>query len=160
MAGTGLLAWNLLSGLIPEERPVRAKAEATELARSVLDYHADTGRWPRNSDGVIDLTVLLEGRAGGYKTNTTMAAGLSDAGSPLGHPATGGSWLKDIPLDPWGRPYLVMMTDTAIAVLSTGPNRKSDTFPGRLWARPGTINPCDGDDVGIVLDVDSNGEFK
>ena len=52
-----------------------------------------------------------------------------------------------------------MQTDAAIAVVSTGPNRKLDTDPDRLWTRPANINPCDGDDVGIVLEIDSEEGF-
>jgi hypothetical protein len=170
LAVAGLLAFSHFSGLAPEERPVRAKAEARELANATLDYHADTGQWPRNPDGKIDLTPLLGQRSGGNAKATTMAAGapsgglgglggLSEAEAPISHFGAARFWLKEIPLDPWGCPYRVMQTDGAIAVLSTGPDGKLDTDPVRLWTRPENINPCDGDDVGIVLEVDPDGEF-
>jgi hypothetical protein len=167
LAAVGLVAWSHFSGLIPEERPVRAKAEARELASAALDFHSDTGQWPRDSDGKIDLTPLLGGRSGRNAKSTTMAAGAMDGGlgglsgaeAPRGNVVTGRFWLEEIPLDPWGQPYEVMQTDAAIAVLSTGPNRKLDTDPARLWTRPANINPCDGDDVGIVLEIDSQGGF-
>ncbi len=167
LAAAGLMAWSHFSGLIPEERPVRAKAEARELASAALDYHSDTGQWPRNPDGKIDLTPLLGRRFGRNAKSTTMAAGapggglgsLEGAEAHTSHFVTGRFWLEEIPLDPWGQPYEVMQTDAAIAVLSTGPNRKLDTDPTRLWTRPANINPCDGDDVGIVLEVDSERGF-
>jgi len=163
----GLLAFSHFSGLAPEERPVRAKAEARELANTTLDFHADTGQWPRNPDGEIDLMLLLGRRSRGNAKATTMAAGapsgglggLSGAEAPISHLGVRKSWLKELPLDPWGRPYRVMVTDTAIVVLSTGPDGKLDTDPTRLWTRPKNINPCDGDDVGIVLEIDPDGEF-
>lgn len=167
LATAGLLAWSHFSGLIPEERPVRAKAEARELASAALDYHFDTGQWPRNPDGKIDLTPLLGGRSGLNAKSTAMAAGapggglgsLEGAEAHTSNFATGRFWLEEIPLDPWGQPYQVMQTDAAIAVLSTGPNRKLDTDLTRLWTRPANINPCDGDDVGIVLKIDSEEGF-
>jgi len=168
LAAVGLLVFSHLSSVAPEERPVRAKAEARELASAALDYHTDTGQWPRNPDGKIDLTPLL-GKQPGRKTTTRAAGapggglgglgGLSEAETPITHLGVGRFWLEEIPLDPWGRSYLVMQTDAAIAVLSTGPNRKLDTDPSRIWARPANINPCDGDDVGIVLEIDSDGGF-
>ncbi|MCK9995130.1 MAG: hypothetical protein KAH56_02485 [Candidatus Krumholzibacteria bacterium] len=168
LATVGLVAFSHLRGLAPEERPVRAQAEARELASATLDYHADTGQWPRNPEGKIDFTPLL-GRQPGKKA-ATMTAGaangglgglgsLSETSVPAGHQGVGRCWLEEIPLDPWGGPYLVLQKATAIAVLSTGPNRKLDTEPSRIWDRPANINPCDGDDVGIVLEIDSGGGF-
>jgi len=168
LAAVGLVAFSHLRGLAPEERPVRAHAEARELASATLDYHSDTGQWPRDSKGNIDLTPLL-GRQSGKK-GTTMASGstgggfggldgLSETATPAGHRGGERFWLKEIPLDPWGRSYLVLQTDTAIAVVSTGPNQKLDTDLTRIWIRPANINPCDGDDVGIVLELDSDGGF-
>jgi hypothetical protein len=168
LAAVGLLAFSHLRGLAPEERPVRAQAEARELASATLDYHTDTGQWPRNPEGNIDLTPLL-GRKSGQRAMTIAAGGtggglgglggLSETGSPTGHQGAGGYWLEEIPLDPWGSSYLVLQTGTAIAVLSTGPNKKLDTELARIWTRPANINPCDGDDVGIVLVMDSDGGF-
>jgi hypothetical protein len=168
LAAVGLLAFSHLRGVAPEERPVRAQAEARELASATLDYHTDTGKWPRDSEGNIDFTPLL-GRQSGKKA-TTMAAGtasgglgglggLSETAVPIGHQGLGRFWLEEIPLDPWGSPYLVLQKDTAIAVLSIGPNKKLDTEPARIWDRPANINPCGGDDVGIVLETDSSGGF-
>ncbi len=168
LAAVGLLAFSHLGSLAPEERPVRAQAEARELASATLDYHTDTGQWPRDPEGNIDLTPLL-GRQSGKKA-TPMAAGvtggslggrggLSEPATPTGIQGAGRYWLEEIPLDPWGNPYLMLEKDTAIAVLSTGPNKKLDTELARIWDRPANINPCDGDDVGIVLETDSSGGF-
>ena len=159
LAAVGMLAWCHLHGLASEERPVRAKAEAKELARVAIDYHTDTGQWPRNPDREIDLTLLLGHRSGRNAINLAAGApgsgfgGLAAAEDPFDHLGAGKFWLKEIPLDPWGCPYRVIAMNTAIAVLSTGPNRKLDTDLTRLWARPGNINPCDIDDVGIVLEI-------
>jgi len=158
LVAAGVLAWCHLNGLIFEERPVRAQADARELARATLDFHTDRGHWPRNSEGEVDLTLLLGGRPG--RTATALAGasgGLPATELFLAPSAIGPSWLKEVPLDPWGRPYRVMVTETAIAVLSTGPDGMMDTEPAHLWSRPGNINPGDGDDVGIVLEIDADG---
>jgi hypothetical protein len=157
LAAAGFFAWGQLGGLVFEERPVRAMAEARELAQVILDYQADTGRWPQNPAKEIDLTLLL-----GQPRDRNA---VSLAGSPNGglgglsgsHQGASRSWLKEIPLDPWDRLYRVRVTETAIGVLSTGPNRELDTDWSRVWTRPEGINPCDGDDVGIVLETDPDG---
>lgn len=168
LAAVGLLAFSHLRGVAPEERPVRAQAEARELASATLDYHTDTGQWPRDSEGNIDLTPLLARQSGNKATTMASGAtgggldgldGLSGAAASLGDQGGGRYWLEEIPLDPWGRSYLVLQTDTAIAVVSTGPNKKLDTELARIWVRPANINPCDGDDVGIVLEIDSGEGF-
>ena len=162
LVGVGLLAMNHLDGLVLEERPVRAQAEARELASAVLDFHTDTGKWPRSPDREIDLTLLLDNRSSPRVAALAGASGgelggLGVTGALNEQAGAGPSWLKEIPLDPWGRPYLVMATDTAIAVLSTGPDGTLNTNVARLWTRPGNINPGDGDDVGVVLEIDPDG---
>jgi hypothetical protein len=157
LAAAGFFAWGQLGGLVFEERPVRALAEARELAQVTLDYHTDTGRWPLDTAKEIDLTLLL-----GHPRDqqAVSRAGSSDRG--LGslknsHLGVSRSWLKEIPLDPWDRPYRVRVSGQAVGVLSTGPNRELDTDWSRVWTRPEGMNPCDGDDVGIVLETDPDG---
>jgi len=171
LAAAGFFAWSQLGGLVFEERPVRALAEARELAAATLDYHHDIGKWPQTPDRQIDLTLLLGHRPDRPdrpdrpgRTATALAGspssglgGLGRTEATTGHLGVGRYWLKEIPLDPWDRPYRVMVTDVAIAVLSTGPNRKLDTDWSRMWARPGHMNPCDGDDVGMVMEIDPDG---
>lgn len=158
LASAGLLAWGQMNGLIFEERPVRAQSDARELARAALDFHTDRGHWPRNSEGEVDLTLLQGSRPGRPSTANASAPGGLPGAEMSTHPAaTGPSWLKEVPLDPWGQAYHVMVTDQAIAVVSAGPNGRLDTEPAHLWSRPDNINPGDGDDVGIVLEIDSVG---
>jgi hypothetical protein len=158
LAAMGLLVWGHLNGLIFEERPVRAQSDARELARAALDFHTDRGHWPLNSEGEPDLTLLLGHGAGRTATAMAAASGAIPGAEQSALPAaTGPTWVREVPLDPWGRPYRVMVTDVAIAVLSTGPDGALDTNPAHLWSRPDNINPGDGDDVGVVLEIDSVG---
>lgn len=165
MGAAVLFAWGHLGGLTFETRPVRAESETRELARVILDYRHDTGTWPRNQEGVIDLKPLLGSGSGSTPTMRAGAEGGGMQGMSLSETHTGNqgpekAWLREIPLDPWGNSYRVMITGKAVAVLSMGPNQILDTDPARLWTRPENINPCDGDDVGFVLEFDEDGESR
>ena len=156
--GFGLLALVILFVLPPlqvglmAERPMRTVLEAEVVARAVLDYHTDQGKWPIARDGQTDLAMLV----------TTPAADLSTAGSLFGtvvdleNPPEK-SWLKEVPVDPWNHPYRLVVVDgpigtrsltdftpssgypdtpppgTAIIVISAGPNGLFDTDLAPLW---------------------------
>ncbi len=154
LGAAGLFAWGYLGGLTFETKPVRAESETRELARVVLDYRHDTGNWPRNPQGGADLKPLQAGAAGGGMQ------GMSLSETRAGNRGPEKTWLREIPLDPWGNSYRVMISANAVAVLSMGPNQVLDTNPIRLWTRPENINPCDGDDVGIVLEFEEDGDFR
>ncbi len=165
LGAAGLFAWGHLGGLTFETRPVRAESETRELARVVLDYRHDTGTWPRNPEGEVDLKPLLGSGSGAASTLQAGAAVGGMQGMPLTETHAGNqgpekAWLREIPLDPWGSSYRVMINDKAVAVVSMGPNQILDTEPARLWTRPENINPCDGDDVGFVLEFVSDGESR
>lgn len=162
LVGAGVWSWCHLTSLDPEESPVRARTEARELAHAVLDYHADTGGWPLAKDGSPDLNPLL-GR-GASQQATRMAAaptggmnGMAGLDSGGGHRGRRQSWAREIPLDPWGGPYRVHYDGTKVAILSAGPNGRIDTDTAKLWSRPDAINPGDGDDVCVVLDLEQDG---
>ena len=160
LGAVGLFAWSHLGGLGTETRPVRAESEARELARAILDYRHDTGNWPRNQAGDLDMNPLV-GRGDGAKPvfqASTTASGVFPAEAPAGSPGPRNKWLREIPLDPWGNPFRVMLGVHAVAVLSLGPNQLLDTDLNRLWTRPENINPGDGDDVGFVLEFELDGE--
>lgn len=159
LAAAGFVVWCHLGGLTFEERPVRALAEAEKLAFAALDYRQDTGEWPRNPDGDADLTLLLGDRSGRMAIAEASATpggleGLGRTGGMDSGSATHKSWIRDLPLDPWGRPYRVVVSGTAVVVLSTGPDRELNTDPVRMWSRPEGMNPCEGDDLGVILPVD------
>jgi hypothetical protein len=162
LVGAGIWVWCVLTGVTPEESPIRAQAAARELALAVLDYRADTGGWPTAEDGSPALNPLLGRRAAQRATRMATAqggglnglGGLGPEGSGLSREMT---WVREIPLDPWGGAYRVTFAGTRVAVLSAGPNGRLDTDMSRLWSRPADINPADGDDVCVVLDMEQDG---
>jgi|GEM_PF-5252234 len=162
VVAAGFVVWCHLGGLTFEERPVRARSEAEKLALAAVDFHRETGAWPRNPDGDPDLTFLLGNRSGRMAIDQAAATpdGLNGLGS-LGEVdptlASQKSWIRDLPLDPWGRPYRVLVAKDSIVVLSTGPDRELDTDPAEIWARPDNMNPCAGDDIGVLLHGDRTG---
>lgn len=162
LATAGIWVWCHLTGLNTEEGPVRAQAEATELAHAVLDFRTDTGQWPLDSTGQPDLTQLLDRQA--TRPNTSLALAPTGGMGGLGAMGATGkssdremSWLREIPLDPWGGIFQVYFSGSRVAIVSPGPNGQPDTDPNRLWTRPGNINPGQGDDIGVVLDFDMDG---
>lgn len=161
--GAGILfAWSHLAGVGLETRHVRAESVSRELARTLLDYRHDTGNWPRNGAGDLDLEPLL---GQGTDEKRILEAGAATTvpavtGSPRDGKGPAKMWLREIPLDPWGNPYRAILGEGAVAVLSCGPDQILDTDLNRMWDRPGNINPADGDDVGYVLEFESPGDSR
>lgn len=158
----GIWAWCHLSGLNSVESPIRARSEAENLAHAVLDFRADTGQWPTGADGNPNLTPLLGRRAARKATSLATAGGgglngLGGQDEKDGHLGREPAWIREIPLDPWGGPYRVVIEGTRVAIVSAGPDGRFDTDGARLWTRPENINPGDGDDICVVLDFEQDG---
>jgi general secretion pathway protein G len=87
----------------PEQaKQTAAKADATMIENQLEQFSVDVGRYPTPEEG---LAVLVDGEAlKGWK----------------------GPYLKDLPKDPWGHPYLYANPGThhvkGIDVWSAGPN--------------------------------------
>ena len=83
----GLLAALVVPSYLGRERKARAQAAKTqiELLGTALDtFRLDTGRYPTSSEGLNALRA-----------------------NPGGLPRWDGPYLKkEVPLDPWGRPYM------------------------------------------------------
>jgi type II secretory pathway pseudopilin PulG len=158
MALAAAIGLPLLKADLRTEQNARAEIVARQLAQTVLDFRSDTGRWPRDHEGRVDLSLLLEGaeRAGGAMLGTLAAHGTP--GSRDSRP-----WLNEIPLDPWQRPYRVILVrgetaaaGTGVIVMSAGPDGQSATSgrqltnlcrAGRLDEGP--VHCCD--DIGFLL---------
>ena len=174
LLGFGLLAVIVLVVLPPlrgglkAERPVRATMEAEMVARAVLDYYTDMGHWPVGEDGQTDLALLVPNhnkrrtrvQAGAMNSatqneilGTLVSTENSQESSPLKNSEQGKSWLKEVPVDPWDRPFRVAVmgkptgyqykqvssgypdeppAGTTIVVISAGPNGLYDTDMAKL----------------------------
>lgn len=172
MLGFGLLALILVFAVPPmrrgmiAERPVRAVMDAELVAHAVLDYHTDTGNWPLNETGQADWAQLVS-------EPSQAGTGVGSNGALLGTlAAADSSWLPNVPVDPWGRPYEVKIlgartateqvktgsgypdeppAGTSIVVFSLGANGRRDTsFPATAGDAKDALQ-FQGDDLGFVL---------
>ncbi len=172
MLGLGLLAAVVLFVVPPlqvgmeNERPLRTVMEAEKVARAVLDYHTDVGMWPVKGDGQTDLALLVPAHNKGRTRAMATSMNSATEGIMMGTMVSSGneettpdpihqSWLKEVPVDPWSRPFrVVIMGDrvgtqpvntssgypdeppagTAIVVISAGPNGLYDTDLAHLWS--------------------------
>jgi len=145
------LPWGLST-----EPAARATLQAKDLAVTVSDYHREKGHWPGNDQGEIDWAVLtISGPSSpGF---AEAATGIMD-GEPV--PPEDKPWLREIPVDPWGRPFRGAVlapggdrTDEAVAVvvLSCGPDGVLNTDLENIWHRTGLKDAFDGDDEGYIL---------
>jgi hypothetical protein len=148
-----------ISDIIWDEPNISAQAEAETFARSIEQFHHETGQWPTfNSDPVPVSTMM------GTLVKDTAP---EDSGEGLFDE-------KPMPLDQWDNPFLVRYIETNaddpkshrnIMVLSKGPNGILDTDISESWyqdisrrlVHSGTDQahlqgePFGGDDVGFVL---------
>ncbi len=172
LLGLGLVAAVVLFVVPPlqtgmeNERPLRTLMEAETVAHAVLDYHTDTGRWPLKGDGRTDLALLVPAhnrartRAMANTMNSAtegfmMGTMISQDSAETEPSEDQASWLEEVPVDPWDRPFRVVVmgdrtgsgaldsssgypneppTGTAIVVLSAGANGLFDTDLAKLWS--------------------------
>lgn len=134
-----------------QDRPRSAVHRAENLAAAVLDYRAETGRWPDASGGSLDVACLTRSPAvAAASAGTTPLTGAAMSMTSSGDDGSARPWLKEIPVDPWGRPFRVHLAaaaagEPAVAVVSAGPDGIFQTDSGRV------VRGFAGDDVGIVL---------
>jgi prepilin-type N-terminal cleavage/methylation domain-containing protein len=157
---------------ITDSKIARAKNEAQVIAAAVTNAYKDLGRWPNRNTAVLDYGGLFSGPAAGTPALAFFGAatGWAAPGAAWevldthlvtnGHtyPAAGdnrwnGPYSTQLPVDPWGRPYVINAVEfTAAAtipvwVLSAGPNGVIETNVG--GAAPPTVTG--GDDVGFRI---------
>jgi prepilin-type N-terminal cleavage/methylation domain-containing protein len=178
------IAVPMISGYVEDGRRARADAEAKVIAAAVTSFYKDVGVWPaRASSGANNtLSVLGSGSpkpaSNPYAANHQFATWLLGANSgdtldnqllsntPGGaggaaYPTTGSNRWRGpysagpLPLDPWGRPYLVTVisgysthatNNKRLLVLSAGPNGLIDTA-----AQLTATTAIAGDDIGVIL---------
>jgi type II secretory pathway pseudopilin PulG len=133
-----------------QDRQRSAVHRAENLAAAVLDYRAETGRWPESRGGRLDVGCLTgtPARASRQMSRAQLVGAMAD--DPLlGTARVEAPWLDRIPVDPWGRPYRAHLAgatgERAVVVVSAGPDGVFQTDPGRA------ARGFAGDDVGIVV---------
>ncbi len=168
---------------IDDSKVAKARNECQVIAASVANFYKDIGQWPRSPrNGVGASTLYTGGSTPALLPNTyaNFVTGTAAVGWNVGvalldtHLATNtptpNAWpiigdqrwngpyaATPIPLDPWGRPYLVYIPTTVggnattpIWVISAGPNGTINTLP----AVTSIINSSavgGNDDIGIRI---------
>lgn len=149
IAAVGLALMPSVRGFLFEEPGQRAVTVAEELAHSLADFHRENEKWPAQDATGLDLTALAR---------TAPANASSSPMGGLGH-LNAAPLIKEIPLDPWGRPFRAVLLNggAAVVVLSSGPDGNFDTAIERLWGRRAMASAFDGDDEGFILVVNEHG---
>ncbi|MFA5807939.1 MAG: type II secretion system protein GspG [bacterium] len=151
---------------IDDSKIAKARNEAQVIGAALTNVYKDVGQWPnRNPATGAVTTVLFTGTAiptsyanfvvgggagwngaSGNLDNNLVVNGNSGAMYPTtGDLRWNGPYASSpLPLDPWGRPYLVNVAPVApnpIWVISAGPNQRINTNA--------TDNVVIGDDIGF-----------
>jgi hypothetical protein len=149
IAAVGLALMPSVLGILFEEPGQRAVTVAEELAHSLADFHRENAEWPTQSATGLDLAALARK---GPATAGSSPTGVM--GTPVDAPL-----VREIPLDPWGRPYRAILLNggAALTVFSSGPDGIFDTAIERLWGRRDMALAFDGDDAGFILVINDDG---
>jgi prepilin-type N-terminal cleavage/methylation domain-containing protein len=162
---------------IDDSKIAKAKNECQVISASVANFFKDTGGWPRTPWNGAAISVFYTGTqlpntyaafvngagvTAGWNVNVAQLDPKFGPTAPAGYPTTGemrwnGPYASGpLPLDPWGRPYLVYVPAAAagnaapIWIISAGPNQRMDTQPTAPSIVPGTmVNGQPQDDIGI-----------
>lgn len=166
---------------IDDSKIAKAKSECQVISAAVANFYKDVAQWPRNPRGGTGVSVLYTGGANPALPNTfaNFVSGTATAGwdvnvalidthlvnnnpAPSAWPTTGdqrwnGPYASVLPLDPWGRPYLVYIPASAsgnaapIWVVSAGPDGTMTTAPTANSIVNDSAAATFNDDIGIRL---------
>ena len=153
---------------IDDSKVAKARNEVQVIAAAVTNAYKDLGRWPNRNTAVTDYGGLFTGTTTpavaffGAATGWTAAgAGWNSLDTHLvtnGHtyPVAGdtkwaGPYAATLPVDPWGRPYVINAANfttattppTPVWVLCAGPNGIVETNIATATTVAG------GDDIGF-----------
>jgi len=178
------IAVPMISGYVEDGRRARAQSEVKTLAASAELFYANTSLWPARDAAGTDnrLFVLTSGSTAVTAANNPWLAthawitwaggaqgdlmnnhltfnqpkGTAAAAYPMtGEVAWRGPYSEGTPLDPWGRPYIMLVRSAwdgnatnykRVMLLSAGPNGRIDTLQ---QAR--STDDFRVDDIGIIL---------
>lgn len=166
----------VVANYIDEARVTRANDEAQTIAKAILNFNKDTGKWPIFTSGA-NITVtsstfqILTGvgtfpqcsvdcGTAAWGATTTKVSALSSAlefntqsYTTVGKFAWRGPYLTNVGTDPWANAYLVNAGALAFGqskaayVLSAGPNAKIETSFGQNIGSGGSAVVIGGDDI-------------
>lgn len=153
---------------IDDSKVAKARNEVQVIAAAVTNAYKDLGRWPNRINATTDYGGLYTGATTPAAAFFGAATGWTAAGAGWnaldthlvtnGHtyPATGdtrwnGPYATTLPVDPWGRPYVINAANftsattppTPVWVLSAGPNGVVNTNIAAATTVTG------GDDIGF-----------
>lgn len=152
---------------IDDSKIAKARNETQVIGGAITNFYKDVGQWPnRNPSSGAVTTVLYTGGAtpNSYQNFVNAGSGTGwNAGSgnldnnllvngnsgnlypPSGDLRWKGPYASGaMPLDPWGRPYLVNVAATgALWVISAGPNQRINTNA------TDNVIPNTSDDIGF-----------
>lgn len=167
---------------IDDSKIAKARNECQVIAASVANFYKDVGSWPRSPRNGAGASTLYTGGSApqlpaayaNFVTGTAQVGWnvgvalldthlVANTPTPNAWPTIGDQrWngpyaAGPIPLDPWGRPYLVYIPATAVVngpiwVISAGPDGILQTLPAAQSIIAGTIvanRP--NDDIGIRI---------
>jgi prepilin-type N-terminal cleavage/methylation domain-containing protein len=157
---------------IDDSKIAKARNETQVIAAAVTNAYKDLGRWPNKGVGANpDFAVIYTGAV--LPAGTFLAAAATGWTAPSAaawdtlnnhlsqnqgnrYPVAGdtrwaGPYATQLPVDPWGRPYVinalnltsVVVPPIPVWVLSAGPNGTIDTPIAAATIVPG------GDDIGF-----------
>ena len=149
-----LLMFPPLQGKVVEDQSTRAREKAESIAWAVQEYHQDTGNWPQMVAGSLDLACLTRppveiadpaanrpnsAGAGANATSMALMGANGLAGLPGFEENNNTSYLPEIPLDSWNRPFTIWILDQAanpgakaVVAISAGPDGVLQTDP-TIW---------------------------
>jgi len=155
---------------IDDSKVAKARNEVQVIAAALTNAYKDLGRWPNRINATTNYGGLFTGATtpaaaffGAATGWTAPGAGWNSLDTHLvtnGHtyPATGdvkwsGPYAATLPVDPWGRPYVINAANftssttppTPVWVLSAGPNGIVETNIATTAAATVT----GGDDIGF-----------
>jgi len=153
---------------IDDSKIAKARNEAQVIAAAVTNAYKDLGRWPNRNTAATDYGGLFTGAttpaaaffgaATGWPAPRALWNSLDTHLVNNGHtyPLAGdtrwaGPYAATLPVDPWGRPYVINAADFTSAVvppipvwvLSAGPNGLVETNIAAVTTVTG------GDDIGF-----------
>ena len=157
---------------IDDSRVAKAKNETQVIGAAMASFYKDVGRWPNRINATTDYNGVYTGIVAPVAAQFGAATGWAPVGAQWssldghlqinshGYPAPTlavdltwqGPYAAQLPVDPWGHPYVVNVKELGQTtyptwVMSAGPNGVLDTNVGA----PGAQTTPAIDDIGFRI---------